>query len=389
MTKGAAAYIVGAYEHPLRHAPDHSVAQLHAEVALGALADAGLQKGDVDGYLCSRDAPGTGPLSILDYLNLKVQYTDSTNIGGASYVLHVSHAADAIAAGKCDVCVVTLAGRPRSEGQGKGPIPRPDHPDQPDLQWEAPFGMSILNTYGMVAMRHMHEFGTTAEQLAWIRVAASQHARHNPHALLRDPVTVEDVLASPMVADPIRRLDACIVSDGGGAIVVAREEIARSLGRPLVRVRGTGTGPKGQDGGRIDLTTSGAVRSGAAAYAEAGVRPEDIKYVSLYDSFTITVLIQLEDLGFCAKGQGGRFAADGNLIAGVGRLPFNTDGGGLCNNHPQHSGGMTKMIEAVRQLRGEANPQVQVANCDLALVNAIGGQLGTRHGAATLILERL
>jgi acetyl-CoA C-acetyltransferase len=248
--------------------------------------------------------------------------------------------------------------------------------------------MSILNTSGMVAMRHMYEFGTTLEQLAWIKVAASEHAKHNPHALIRDPVSLADVMASPMVCDPIRRLDACIVSDGGGAIIVAREEIARSLGRPLVYVRGTGTAPKGQNGGRVDLTTSGAARSGPAAFAEAGVTPADIKYVSLYDSFTITVLMQIEDLGFCAKGEGGRFVADGNLISGVGRLPFNTDGGGLCNNHPQHSGGMTKMIEAVRQLRGEAHPAVQVPNCDLALVNAIGGQLGTRHGAATLILER-
>jgi len=385
---GAAAYIVGAYEHPLRHAPNKSVAQLHGEVALGALADAGLSKVDLDGYLCSRDAPGTGPLSMLDYMNLRVRYTNSTNIGGASYVLHVSHAADAIAQGKCDVCLITLAGRPRSEGQGKGPIPRLDHPDQPDLQWEAPFGMSILSTYGMVAMRHMHEYGTTPEQLAWIKVAASQHASHNPYALIQTPVTVEDVVGSPMVCDPIRRLDACIVSDGGGAIIVAREEIARSLGRPLVRVRGTGTSPKGQNGGKLNITTSGAACSGVAAFAEAQVAPADIDYVSLYDSFTITVLIQLEDLGFCAKGAGGRFVADGNLIAGRGSLPFNTDGGGLCNNHPQHSGGMTKVIEAVRQLREEANAPVQVPDCRLALVNAIGGQLGTRHGAATLILER-
>jgi len=201
-------------------------------------------------------------------------------------------------------------------------------------------------------------------------------------------VTVQDVLASPLVADPLHKLDACVISDGGGAVLVVRPEIARSLRRPLVRLIGTGECPKGQDGGALDLCHSGARHSGAAAYAEAGVTPADIKYVSLYDSFTITVLVQLEDLGFCAKGQGGRFVADGKLISGVGRLPFNTDGGGLCNNHPAHRGGMTKIIEAVRQLRGEAHPKVQVPNCDLALVNGIGGQLGTRHGAATLILQR-
>lgn len=383
-----ASYIVGIYEHPLRKAPDKSVAQLHAEVAAGALKDAGLTKDDIDGYLCSRDAPGTGPLSMLDYMNLKVRYADSTNLGGASYVHHVSLAADAIAAGKCDVALITLAGRPRSEGQGKGAVPRIDHPDQPDLQWEAPFGMSILTTYGMVAMRHMYEFGTTPEQLAWVKVAASHHAQHNPNAMLRDVVSVEDVMNSPIVADPLRRLDCCIASDGGGAVIVAREEIARTLSKPLVRVRGTGVAPKGQNAGRLDIVTSGAARCGPIAFREAGVTPGDIQYVSLYDSFTITVLVQLEDLGFCEKGQGGRFVADGNLISGTGRLPFNTDGGGLCNNHPQHSGGMTKIIEAARQLRGEAHPAVQVKNCALALVNATGGQLGTRHGSATLILER-
>jgi acetyl-CoA C-acetyltransferase len=237
-------------------------------------------------------------------------------------------------------------------------------------------------------MRHMHEYGTTSEQLAWIKVAASRHAQHNPHAMLREVVTVADVLASPVIADPLHRLDCCVVSDGGGALVVTRPEIARQLRRPLVRVIGTGEAVKGQSGGRIDLTWSATAWSGAAAFAEAGVTPADIQYASIYDSFTITVLIQLEDLGFCAKGEGGRFVADGNLIAGTGRLPWNTDGGGLSNNHPGNRGGMTKVIEAVRQLRGEAHPAVQVKNCTLALANGTGGQLGSRHGAATLILER-
>jgi acetyl-CoA C-acetyltransferase len=240
----------------------------------------------------------------------------------------------------------------------------------------------------MVAMRHMHEFGTTSEQLAWIKVAASHHAQHNPDAMLRDVVTVQDVLASPVIADPLHRLDCCVVSDGGGALLVTRPEIAKELKRPVVRVIGAGEAVKGQAGGKVDLTWSGSVWSGAAAFAQAGVKPADIQYVSIYDSFTITVLIQLEDLGFCAKGQGGRFVADGNLISGSGKLPFNTDGGGLCNNHPGNRGGMTKVIEAVRQLRGEAHPAVQVKNCALALANGTGGQLASRHGSATLILER-
>jgi len=179
----------------------------------------------------------------------------------------------------------------------------------------------------MVAARHAHLDGTTGKLLAWIKVAASHHAQHNPHALLRDVVTVEQVMASPMVCDPLRRLDCCVVTDGGGALVVTRPEIARSLKRPLVAVRGAGEAPEHLAGGYFDITRSAAIRSGRIAFEEAGVTPADIKYVSLYDSFTITVLMQIEDLGFCAKGEGGKFVADGNLISGVGKLPFNTDGG--------------------------------------------------------------
>jgi acetyl-CoA C-acetyltransferase len=388
MTIKGKSYIAGAYEHPTRKAPDKSVAQLHAEVAVGALADAGLTRADVDGYFCAGDAPGTGPMSMVDYLNLKVRHVDATDMGGTSYLLHVAHAAQAIALGKCNVALITLAGRPRSEGQATGTTPRVRDPATPDYQWEYPFGVTTANAYAMSAMRHMHEFGTTSEQLAWIKVAASHHAQHNPHAMLRDVVTVEDVVSSPIVTDPLHRLDCCVISDGGGALVVVRPEIAKSLKRPLVKVVGAGEAVKHQNAGDIDITYSGAVWSGPAAFAEAGVTPADIKYVSIYDSFTITVLIQLEDLGFCRKGEGGRLVADGNLISGTGRLPFNTDGGGLCNNHPANRGGITKVIEAVRQLRGEAHPAVQVKACDLALAHGTGGILATRHGSATLIMER-
>ncbi len=387
MTIKGKAYIVGAFEHPTRKAPDKSVAQLHAECARGALLDAGLTQKDVDGYFCAGDAPGLGPLSMVDYMGLKVRHVDSTDTGGSSYLVHVAHAAQAIALGKCNVALITLAGRPRSEGSS-GTQPRNYGASAPDAGYEFPYGMATANGYGMVAMRHMHEFGTTSEQLAWIKVAASHHAQYNEHAMLREVVTVEDVLASPLIADPLHRLDCCVVTDGGGAVIVARPEIAKQLNRPLVKLLGTGEAPKGQNGGRLDLTTSGAAWSGPAAFAEAGVKPVDIQYASIYDSFTITVLMQLEDLGFCKKGDGGRFVADGNLISGHGKLPFNTDGGGLCNNHPANRGGMTKVIEAVRQLRGEAHPNVQVPNCRLALAQGTGGQLGTRHASATLIMER-
>lgn len=405
MSLKGSACIVGAFEHPTRQADHLSVVRLHAEVAKGALADAGLSKDDIDGYFCAGDAPGLGTTTVAEYLGLRLRHVDSTECGGSAPILHVAHAAEAIAAGRCNVALITLAGRPRAQmlaaqaaarqGQGgRAPLAlKPPDPDAPELAFELPYGPATQNLYAAVAKRHMYEFGTTSEQLAWIKVAASHHAQHNPHAMLRDPVTVDDVLGSPIVSDPLHRLDCCVVSDGGGAVIVARPDIARELargnGRPLVSVRGTGEAPKHGMGGRIDLTYSAAAWSGPLAFAEAGVTPADIQYVSLYDSFTITVLMQLEDLGFCPKGQGGRFVMDGNLISGVGRLPFNTDGGGLCNNHLANRGGITKVIEAVRQLRGEAHPVVQVPGCGLALVSGIGGALASRHTAATLILERI
>ena len=387
MTIRGKACIAGAYEHPTRKAPDKTVAQLHAECAQGALADAGLSLRDVDSYFCAGDAPGLGALSMADYMGLQCRHVDSTDTGGSSYLLHVSHAAQAIAAGKCNVALITLAGRPRSESSS-GTQPRNWGQNVPDEPFELPYGVVTVNNYALVAARHMHDWGTTSEQLAWIKVAASHHAQHNPNAMLRDVVTVADVLASPMISDPLHRLDCCVVSDGGGALIVTRPEIAKSLKRPIVSVRGAGEALKGPRGGRVDLSYSAAAWSGKTAFEEAVLTPADIQYASIYDSFTITVLMQLEDLGFCKKGEGGRFVADGNLISGVGKLPFNTDGGGLCNNHPSNRGGMTKVIEAVRQLRGEAHPQVQVKNCGIALAQGMGGQLGSRHGSATLILER-
>src|SRR6185312_958934 len=337
---------------------------------------------------CAGDAPGLGPLSMIDYMGLKLRHMDTTETGGSSYTIHVAHAAQAIAAGKCRVALITLAGRPRAEGMATGTAPRAYGAAAPDVQFEAPFAPVVANLYAMCAMRHRYQYGTTSEQLAWIKVAASHHAQHNPHALLREVVSVEDVVGSPMIADPLHRLDCCVITDGGGALVVVAPEVAQSLRRPIVKLIGAGEAPKTQMGGRIDLTYTGAVWSGPTAFAEAGVTAADIKYASIYDSFTITVLMTLEDLGFCEKGAGGRFVADGNLISGSGKLPFNTDGGGLCNNHPGNRGSMTKVIEAVRQLRGEAHPRVQVRNCDLALAHGTGGSLGTRHGSATLILER-
>jgi acetyl-CoA C-acetyltransferase len=376
------AFIAGAFEHPLRVIPDRSTPQVHAEVALGAVADAGLTLDDVDGYFCAGDAPGFGALSMADYLGLRgLSYLDSTEMGGSSYVAHVGHAAAAIAAGKCSVALITLAGRPRHE-RVMGSRAR----SAPETDFESLYGVNTVALYALAARRHMHEFGTTSEQLAEVKVAASLHAQHNPNAFLPKPVTVEEVVESRLVSDPLHLLDCCVVTDGGGALVVVSPDVAKSLPRASVKVLGHGEATKNADNGRIDLTYTGAVWSGPRAFEEAGVSHGDIDYASIYDSFTITVIETIEDLGFCAKGEGGRFVMDGALVAPHGKLPFNTDGGGLCNNHPTNRGGITKVIEAVRQLRGEAAPAVQVPDPQIALVHGTGGSLATRMGSATLIL---
>jgi acetyl-CoA C-acetyltransferase len=206
--------------------------------------------------------------------------------------------------------------------------------------------------------------------------------------MLRNVVTVEEVVNSPMISDPLHRLDCCVISDGGGALVVVSPEIAKTLGDRCVKILGHGESIKHLNAGQVDITYTGGVVSGPIAFAEADLKPADIDYVSIYDSFTITVVETLEDLGFCEKGKGGAFVSDGNLISGTGKLPFNTDGGGLCNNHPTNRGGITKVIEAARQLRGEAHPKVQVPDCTLALAHGTGGSIATRMGSSTVILGR-
>lgn len=375
------AFIAGVYEHPGRLLPDKSEAQIHAESAAGALADAGLKLSDVDGYSMSGGAGGNlSVLTMVDYLGLKPSYVDGTNVGGSSPVVQVGHAAAAIAMGKCKVALITLANRSRSGG-GRRSGESPDH------DFEALYGTSTLGMYALAAQRHMHEFGTTSAQLAQVKVTASQHAQYNPNALLKKPTSVEEVLDSPMLSDPLHRFDACVVTDGGGAVIVVSPDIARDLRRHCVKILGHGEAPKHTMNGRVDLTYTGARWSGPKAFEEAGLKPSDIKYASIYDSFTITVVETIEDLGFCEKGKGGPFAAEGNLSAPHGKLPFNSDGGGLCNNHPG-MGGMNKLVEPVRQLRGEAAREVQVPNCDLALSHGTGGSLGTRMASSTLILGR-
>ena len=317
------AFIAGVHEHPERHLPDRTLPQIHADVALGALSDAGLSTSDVDAYYSAGDAPGFGVLSMVDYLGLDCHYINDTETGGSSYLVHAQHAATAIAAGHIDVALITLAGKPRTGGAGPGGSGRVS--GAPEAPFESQWGMSVPGGYALAAQRHMHEFGTTSEQLAEVKVAASTHAQHNPHAFLQDVVSVEEVLDSPMISDPLHRLDCCVITDGGGAMVIVSEAVADRLARHCIPILGTGSFVKSSQSGRIDLTHTGAVRSGPLAFNEAGVTPSDIDYVSVYDSFTITVLITLEDLGFCERGAGGEFIASGALRAPHGALPFNTD----------------------------------------------------------------
>lgn len=374
------AYIAGGYEHPARIIPDKSVSQIHAEVAVGALKEAGLSLSDVDGYFYTGQL-NMGGTATADYLGLQnLTYLDTTMTGGSSPVFQIGHAAAAIAAGKCSVALVTLAARPRSERQQRAA-------PNPEASFEQVFGTNTIAMYALAAQRHMYEFGTTNEQLAWVKVAASQHAQYNPNALLQKVVTVEEVVNSRMLSDPLHLLDTCVVTDSGGAVVVVSPEVARDLKRTSVKILGHGEAPKHTNNGKIDVTFTGARWSGPRAFEEAGVTPSDVDYASIYDSFTITVIETIEDLGFCEKGKGGPFVADGGLLARGGRLPVNTDGGGLCNNHPG-MGGMMKVLEAVRQMEGTAHPEVQVPDCDIALIHGTGGSLGTRMGSATVILGR-
>ena len=379
---GRRAVIAGVFEHPTRWAPDKTAYRIHAESARGALEDAGLSIADVDGLATSGVGP-IGVMSVAEHLNLNPRYLDSTSIGGSSFVAHVGHAAAAIAAGLCEVVLITYGSTASSErfavGTGGGMLA-----DPPD-QFEIPFGPTIVGGYAMVAQRHMHEFGTTSEQLAEIAVTIRRHASLNPVAKFRDLITVADVLASRVVSSPLHLLDCCIISDGGGAVVVASAERARDLRKPGVHVLGSSEAVCHTAMGSRDLTKMAAAQSGPRAMAMAGVQHGDVDMCMIYDSFTITVLETLEDLGFCKKGEGGAFVQKGRIGLG-GELPVNTDGGGLSSNHPGMRG-IFLVIEAVKQLRGECASR-QVKDCRLALCHGTGGILGLRHSGATLVLGR-
>ncbi|MFQ5513517.1 MAG: acetyl-CoA acetyltransferase [Myxococcota bacterium] len=376
--------IAGAYEHPLRWAPERTAWRIMAESARGALEDCGLSLAEVDGLFAAGLEMGPmGLVSLAEYLNLKPRYLDGTNIGGSSFVSHVYHAAAAIHAGACEVALILYGSTAASNAMAIGTGGRVGH--DPGAAFAASFGLTTVGAYALVAQRHMQTFGTTPEQLAEVAVTTRRHAALNPDARMRNPITIADVLESRMISDPLHLLDCCITSDGGGALVVTSLERARDLSRPPVLVLGAGEAVWHQELGSPDLLTIAARQSGAQALTMAGVRHEDIDLCTIYDSFTITVLVTLESLGFCKAGEGGGFVEDGRIGLG-GALPVNPDGGGLSSNHPGMRG-IFLVIEATRQLRGECGER-QVANAELALVHGTGGLLGTLHSGATLVLGR-
>ena len=372
--------VVGAYEHPRRWAPDKTAFQIAAESARGALEDAGLTIKDVDGYATSGVGP-IGALSMCHHLNLKPDWIDSTAIGGSSFVAQVAYAGAAIRAGLCRTVLITYGATAASErfAIGTGGGFSQDPPDAFDI----PYGPTIVGAYGMVAQRHMHEYGTTSEQLAEIAVTIRRHASLNPNAKYRDPITVEDVLASRTISSPLHLLDCCMISDGGGALVVTSAERARDLKKRPALVLGAGVANRHNGIGQRDILDIAARQSGAKAFERAGVKHSDVDLCMIYDSFTITVLSTLENLGFCKLGEGGPFVQNGRIGLG-GELPVNLDGGGLSSNHPGMRG-IFLVIEAVKQLRGESGER-QVKDAQIALCHGTGGWLGIKHSGATLIL---
>ena len=375
LERGSAA-IVGAAESDLGAvAALMSPIDLMAQGIHRALADCGLSLRDVDGLYCATTQVRTSAMTLAEYLGLPHAYTDSTIVGGSSFEVHVAHAMAAIRAGLCSVVAIAYGSTQRTVGRRAASV-REYNP------YETPFRPFLpASAYALAASRHMHEFGTTREQLAEVAVAARKWALMNPAAWEKKPLSIADVLAARPVSDPFTVRDCCLVTDGGGAIIVVSAERARDLKRKPVFVLGCGQAiTHASISSMPDLTVTGAVHSGQQAYRMARLAPKDIALAALYDAFTINTILFLEDLGFCPKGEGGRFVAGGTIAPG-GRFPVNTNGGGLSYCHPGMYG-LFLLIEAVRQLRGEGGAR-QVAGAETAIVHGNGGVLSAQ---ATVIL---
>lgn len=389
------AAIVGVHEYPSRKVEGKvGSMQIKAASAARALEDAGLTWKDVDAiYDAGEGGGGLGGLTIAEYFGLKPNVIDTTAVGGSSYEFHAAHAKRDIAAGKARVALLTYGSTALSNAFAIGTGGRGGFATHPAENMDAFAGMTLVSNYAMVARRHMHQYGTTSEQLAEIGTATRLHAMRNPEAVaamtalgfldIRETV-IADVVNSPLIADPLHRLDCCMISDGGGAVVIAAADVARDCRKKPVWILGSGEATKYPENGG-DITVSAAAQSAPRAFGEAGVSPKEIDIAMIYDSFSITVLTLLEDLGFCRKGEGGAYVAGGRLRFDRPKdgPALNTDGGGLSSNHPGMRG-IFLLIEATRQLRGESTSQVKDAR--LAVAHGNGGMLGSRHSGGTVIL---
>jgi acetyl-CoA acetyltransferase len=348
---------------------------LHAQAARRALADSGLDRSVIDGF----GSAGLGtlaPAEVAEYLGLRPRWVDSTAVGGATWEVMAAHAADAIAAGHANAVLLVYGSTARADIKARRRTSNLSFGGRGPLQFEVPYGHTLIAKYAMAARRHMHEYGTTLEQLASVAVQARANAAANPDAMFRDPITVDEVLEGPVIADPFTKLHCCIRSDGGCAVLIAAEEYVRDCAKDPVWILGTGEYVSHTTMSEWeDFTVSPAAVSGRLAFERAGVTPADIDIAEIYDAFTYMTLVTLEDLGFCTKGEGGPFVEKGRLKLD-GELPVNTDGGGLSACHPGMRG-LFLLVEAVRQLRGEADGH-QVRKADggpprLAVASGTGG----------------
>lgn len=386
----AAAAIVGVYEYPERVIPDRSVLQLKAYCAAKALEDAGLAWSDVDGlYDAGEGGGGIAVMALAEYFGLHPRALNGTSTGGSSYEVLAAAAARDIQLGQAKVALITYASRQRSQRPAMGGF----RSSVPHNQMEDAWGNTLIGQYALATRRHMYEYGTTSEQLAEIAVVTRKHATRNPDAVAglaalgiknTGPITVEDVMASKVIADPLHLLDCCLVSEGAGAVVMASREVVADTARPPAWVLGSGVA-LGYLENDAAVSSSAAAESGRRAFEESGVSPQDVDIAMMYDSFTYTVLTGLEDLGFCKKGEGGEYVSGGRLAFDSGSRPaLNTDGGGLSSNHPGMRG-IFLLIEAARQLRGTSTSQVDGAR--IAVAHGNGGWLSGRHCASTVVLS--
>ena len=375
LKRGGAA-IVGAAESDLGQVADGlNPIDLMAQGIARAAADAGIRVRDIDGLLCATTQSRTSGLNLCEYLGISPKFIDTTILGGSSFMFHVAHAVAAVQLGLCEIAAIAYGSTQRTVGRRQASV-REVNP------FETPYRPFLPSTaYALAASRHMHEFGTTREQLAEVAVAARQWALLNPAAWEKKPLTVDEVLNARMVSYPFTVRDICLVTDGGGAIILTTPERARSLKKPPIYVLGCGSAiTHANISSMPDLTVTGALASGKEAYAMAGLSAKDIDVVELYDAFTLNTILFLEDLGFCAKGEGGAFVSVGRIAPG-GELPVNTNGGGLSYCHPGMYG-LFLLIEAVRQLRGECGAR-QVKDAETAIAHGNGGVLSSQ---STVIL---